>query len=109
MVLRSAYELRVAADDKHDDAVVRLVDIWTVLTMMPGQRTQYSRQEFARDLYLLDQSGVTRSERNPRALRWAASTGTKGAGVLTTVARNGQEQRYWGIYFTDEAAAPEQP
>ncbi|MCM4084618.1 hypothetical protein [Paractinoplanes hotanensis] len=106
--LRSAYELRVAADGKRPDAVTRLVDLWTVLTMMPGQRTQYSRQEFARDLYLLDQSGVTRTERNPRTLRWSASTGTKGAGVLTTVARNGQEQRYWGVSFTAEEAEPEQ-
>ena len=98
--LRSAYELRVAADGKRDDAVIKLVDIWAVLTMMPGQRTQYSRQEFARDLYLLDQSGVLRTDRSPRTLRWSASTGTKGAGVLTTVARNGQEQRYWGVSFT---------
>jgi hypothetical protein len=100
--LRTAYELRAAADGKRPDAVIRLVDIWAVLTMMPGQRTQYSRQEFARDLYLLDQSGVTRTERSPRALRWSASTGTKGSGVLTTVARNGQEQRYWGVSFTSE-------
>lgn len=105
--LRAAYELRVAADGKRDDAVVRLVDIWTLLTMMPGQRNQYSRQEFARDLYLLDQSGVTRTERNPRELRWSASTGTKGSGVLTTVARNGQEQRYWGVSFTIGDTEPE--
>jgi hypothetical protein len=106
--LRSAYELRVAADGKRADAVVRLVDLWSVLTMMPGQRTQYSRQEFARDLYLLDQSGVTRTERNPRTLRWSASTGTKGAGVLTTVARNGQEQQYWGVSFTADDAETDQ-
>jgi hypothetical protein len=109
--LRSAYELRVASEGKRADAVVRLTDIWSVLTMLPGQRTQYSRQEFARDLYLLDQSGVIRTERVQRELRWSGSTGTKGSGVLTTVARNGQEQRYWGIYFTAEAAeaaGPEQ-
>jgi hypothetical protein len=106
--LRSAYELRVAADGKRVDAVIRLIDIWAVLTMMPGQRTQYSRQEFARDLYLLDQSGVTRTERNSRELRWSASTGTKGAGVLTTVARNGQEQLYWGVFFTAEPGVLEQ-
>jgi hypothetical protein len=106
--LRAAYELRAAADGKRADAVIKLVDIWAVLTMMPGQRTQYSRQEFARDLYLLDQSGVTRTERNPRELRWSASTGTKGSGVLTTVARNGQEQRYWGVSFTDDSISAEQ-
>ncbi len=104
--VRAAYELHVAAEGKRADAVVRLVDIWSVLTMLPGQRTQYSRQEFARDLYLLDQSGITRTERSPRELHWSASTGTKGAGVLTTVARNGREQLYWGVSFTTGTVEP---
>jgi hypothetical protein len=103
--VRSAYELLVASGGKQGDAVVRLVDIWSVLTMLPGQRGQYSKQEFARDLYLLDQSGVTDTPRSPRTLRWAASTGTKGSGTLVTVARNGQQQRYWGVSF---AAGPDE-
>lgn len=98
--LRAGYELVVAGEQKKADGVVRLVDVWSVLTMLPGQRGQYSKQEFARDLYLLDQSGVTSTPRSPRALRWAASTGTKGAGVLLTVARSGQRQYYWGVSFT---------
>lgn len=98
--LRSAYELVVAGPDKRPDAVVKLVDIWSALTMLPGQRAQYSKQEFARDLYLLDQSGVTRTPRSPRTLRWAASTGTKGSGTLVTVSRSGQQQRYWGVSFS---------
>lgn len=98
--LRGAYELVVARDDKKSDAVVRLVDVWTVLTLLPGQSRDYTRQEFARDLYLLDQSGVTVTSRSPRRLRWSASTGTKGSGVLATVTRGGQQQRYWGISFT---------
>ena len=105
--LRSAYELLVAG--KRPDAVIRLVDIWTVLTMMPVQRAQYSRQEFARDLYLLEQSGVTSTLRSPRTMLWAASTGTKGSGVLVTVARTGQERRYWGVSFTADPAAADQP
>ncbi|HTF10674.1 MAG TPA: hypothetical protein VK659_21130 [Asanoa sp.] len=100
--LRSAYELLVSSAATRADAVVRLVDIWSALTMLPGQRSQYSKQEFARDLYLLDQSGVTSTPRSRRTLRWAASTGTKGAGTLITVARNGQQQRYWGVSFTEE-------
>lgn len=98
--LRAAYELLASGDDRRPDGVVRLLDIWTVLTMLPGQRAQYTKQEFARDLYLLDRSGVTRTSRNPRTLRWSASTGTKGAGVLVTVAPSGQQQRYWGVSFT---------
>jgi hypothetical protein len=100
--LRAGYELVVASEGKRADAVIRLVDVWSVLTMLPGQRSQYSKQEFARDLYLLDQSGVTRTARSSRELRWSASTGTKGSGVLVTVARSGQRQHYWGVSFTTD-------
>jgi hypothetical protein len=101
--LRGGYELVVASEGKKPDGVVRLVDVWSVLTMLPGQRGQYTKQEFARDLYLLDQQGVTSTPRSPRELRWSASTGTKSAGVLVTVARSGQRQHYWGISFTLDA------
>jgi hypothetical protein len=103
--LRTGYELVVARGGKRADAVVRLVDVWAVLTILPGQSRDYTRQEFARDLYLLDQSGVIRTSRSPRRLRWSASTGTKGTGVLATVARSGQHQRYWGLSFTIEGSA----
>ena len=94
----------MAAGDKSPDAVVRLDAVWSVLTMLPGQSQEYSKQEFARDLYLLDQSAVTSTARSSRQLRWSASTGTKGAGTLTTVARSGQRQRYWGVSFTKAEA-----
>jgi hypothetical protein len=98
--LRGAYDLAVAESGKSPDAVVRLLDMWSVLTLLPGQAREYSKQEFARDLYLLDQSGVNSTPRSPRTLRWSASTGTKTTGVLTTVARSGQQQRYWGVSFS---------
>jgi len=98
--LRAAYELVIARDAKRPDAVVRVLDVWTVLTMLPGQSREYSKQEFARDLYLLEQEGVTKSPRSGRELRWSASSGTRGAGVLTTVTRGGQQRRYWGIAFS---------
>ena len=96
--LAGAYEL-LAAREQRADPVVRLDAVWGVLTLLPGQSRDYTRPEFARDLYLLDQSGVT-ATRGGRELRWHASTGTRGAGVLTTVARTGQQQRYWGVSFT---------
>jgi len=52
---------------------------------------------------LLDQSGA-RLTKAGRALRWHASSGTRTAGgVMTTVARTGQQQRYWGVSFTAQA------
>ena len=97
--LLGAYDLVIGREAKKADAVVRLVDVWSVLTLLPGQSREYTKQEFARDLYLLDQSGRLESSRDGRRLNFHASTGTKGAGSLTTVSREGQPQRYWGISF----------
>ena len=96
--LAGAYALLAEREGK-PDPVLRLDAVWSVLTLLPGQAREYSRPEFARDLYLLDLSGVTRTK-SGRTLRWHASTGTRGAGVLTTVAKTGQRQRYWGVSFT---------
>lgn len=98
--LESGYEFVIAKQGKKADAVARLVDVWAALTLLPGQARDYTKPEFARDLYLLDQSGVQRT-RAGRALRWHASSGTRTTGVLTTVARSGQQQRYWGVSFTE--------
>jgi hypothetical protein len=97
--LASAYDLVLARQRKEPGAVVKLLDVYGVLTLLPGQARDYSKQEFARDLYLLDQNGLvtTGTGADERQLRWAASTGTRQSGVLTTVARSGQQQRYWGI------------
>lgn len=100
--LAGGYELVIARAGKNPDAVARLTDIWSALTLLPGQAKDYTRPEFARDLYLLDQSGA-RQTREGRTLRWHASSGTRTAGVLTTVARTGQQQRYWGVSFTTGA------
>lgn len=94
--LVGAYDLVVAGQGKSPGAVVRLLDVYNALTLLPGQSRDYTRAEFARDLYLLDQSGETAGP-GGRRLRWAASSGTRQAGVLTTVAISGQHQRYWGI------------
>lgn len=95
--LAAAYAL-LAERESVSEPVLRLDAVWAVLTLLPGQAKEYIRPEFARDLYLLDQSGVTET-RDGRVLRWHASTGTRGAGVLTTVAKTGQQQRYWGVSF----------
>jgi len=100
--LESGYDLVRSTKRQRDVAVVRLVDVWGVLTLLPGQSRDYTRAEFARDLYLLDSSGVATSK-SGRVLRWHASSGTKGSGTLTTVAQTGQRQLYWGISFTDRS------
>lgn len=100
--LADGYDLVLARQGKPAGAVVRLVDIYGVLTLLPGQARDYSTHEFARDLYLLDQTGTATVPGTRRRLHWAASTGTKQAGVLTTVARSGSPQRYWGVAFRED-------
>jgi hypothetical protein len=107
--LLAGYDLVRAQQRKAPGAVVRLVDVYAVLTLLPGQSREYSKPEFARDLYLLDQSGVTEAGSTERRLRWAASSGTRQAGVLTTVAVSGQQQRYWGIAFEEPREMEAQP
>jgi hypothetical protein len=99
--LLKAYDLVLAQQHKSPGAVVRLVDVYGVLTLLPGQAREYTKPEFARDLYLLDQTGAVTTGAAGRTLRWAASTGTRQPGVLSTVAKSGQQQRYWGIAFEE--------
>lgn len=94
-----AYDFVVARGGGRDASVVKLVDLYAVLTVMPGAAREYSKQEFARDLYLLDMSGVT-TTRSGRSMTFAASALTRGGGVLTTVTRTGQEKVYAGVQFT---------
>jgi hypothetical protein len=97
--LAAAYDLVVAREAKAPDATVRVTDVYDVLTLMPGTARDYTKQDFARDLYLLDQSGTSRTK-GGRELRLPASTLTKGAGLLTTVTKSGQQKVYAGISFS---------
>ena len=76
--------------------VVRLLDIYRLLTLLPGQSREYSRPEFARDIYLLDQSGVTRT----RGGHTVSFPGPRTpANTIGTVTQEGREKLYFGIAF----------
>lgn len=94
--LATAYDHVVAKRDLRRSATVKLLDIYSVLTLLPGSARDYTKQEFTRDLYLLDQSGITKTK-DGRTLSLPASALTRGSGVLTTVARSGQEKVYAGM------------
>jgi hypothetical protein len=82
---------------------VQLLELYDLFTLLPGQTRDYSRQEFARDVYLLDQSEETITREGAR-LEFHASTGTKLArGTLSVISQGGQERRYWAISFTPAA------
>lgn len=79
--------------------VVSLLDLYELFTLLPGQAKEYSRQEFARDIYLLDRSGVSTTRKGAK-VRFHASTGTKLASrTLSVINESGEEKRYYGISF----------
>jgi len=79
---------------------VPLVAVYDLLTLMPGTAREYSRQEFARDVYLLDRSGVTTTRRG-YVVSFPASTGARSASTaLRVVTESGQEKVYYGITFS---------
>jgi len=91
---------RHAAGKLEAAPVERLARVYELLTLLPGQAREYSSHEFARDIYLLDRSGVTET-REGFVVSFPASTGTKSAsGVITAITEHGQERRYWGIAFS---------
>ncbi|MBF8264415.1 MAG: hypothetical protein HW384_279 [Dehalococcoidia bacterium] len=79
--------------------VIPLLEIYDLFTLLPGQSREYQRQEFARDVYLLDRSGVA-ATKNGANVSFPASTGTKALSrTLSVINEHGEEKRYYGIAF----------
>lgn len=97
--LYRVYERIIGHRGKKRGTVVRLKELYDWLTPRPGDTRDYTIQEFARDVYLLDQSGITRT-RDDAQISLPAATGTKTpSGAVTVVTQSGQEKRYFGISF----------
>jgi len=103
-VLASLYATyRVAVERKPErtpGAIVPLTEHYDLLTLLPGQAREYAKQEFARDIYLLDQSGET-ATRDGARLEFHAGAGARTArNALSVVTQQGAEKTYNGISFT---------
>jgi hypothetical protein len=86
-------------DGPSHGTVIPLSDVHLLLTLLPGSSRDYSRQEFGRDLYLLDQSGIVRT-RDGAVLSFHGSTGTRSAQqTIRIIGRDGREKKYYGIAF----------
>ncbi|OGW54575.1 MAG: hypothetical protein A2Y81_11820 [Nitrospirae bacterium RBG_13_43_8] len=102
--LFSAYETLIKSRGKDHvgkGIVITLLEIYRLLTLLPGQAKEYSRQEFARDIYLLDRSGITTTKRGV-VVSFPASTGTRWTtGTIRVITQEGQDKRYYGISFSE--------
>ncbi len=99
--LSVAYDLALAGKGARPGATAKLADLYRILTVLPGSGRDYTKQEFARDLYLLDQSEEVRTK-DGRSMQLPASALTRGSGIFTTVTKSGQEKVYAGISFVKE-------
>jgi hypothetical protein len=78
---------------------VRVAHIYAALTIAPGSSKEYSKPEFGRDLYLLEQSGERVTKKGAR-LHFGRSTGTKTTGgAITVVGEDGRRVDYSSISF----------
>jgi hypothetical protein len=102
--LYNAYKIKVVEDKGKEGLangdLVRLRDLYAVLTLLPGQTRLYTLQEFARDFYLLDQSDV-HVTKDGWGMYPSASTATRGArpGTLKVITQRGEEKLYYGLAF----------
>jgi hypothetical protein len=101
-MLFTAYSLVVAGRGKHligKGTVIPLLELYQLLTLLPWQASEYTRQEFGRDVYLLDKSGTIATKNCHRA-NFHASTGVRDVSrTLTVIAQGGREKTYYGISF----------
>ena len=101
---------RIVRRDEHSPitpgvpaSVVPLVDIYELMTALPGTQRDYQRIDFARDLYRLETSGTTTTRKGMGMRLMSGSTGAKNRSRrLTFVAPGGREITYYGIRFGDQ-------
>jgi len=98
-LLHHAYRLLT---NKEYGKTIALAGIYEALTLLPGSNSSYGQTEFARDLFLLDHSGVMRTKSGTK-INLPASTGTKGGkDTFSFVSPDGDEVTYYGIQFVQE-------
>jgi len=99
--LYSAYKKAVASRGKDlfgTNAIIALMELYELFTLLPGQSKEYSKQEFARDIYLLHKSRIdTTKDGSKINLVMARSKLDRKA--ITALTEEGEERHYYGISF----------
>lgn len=78
----------------------KLLDIYGAWTVRPGQKREYSIQEFTREIYQLDAAGAMETSDGKKFRLDRGATGSKNrSNLLVIVNREGVECTYYGIEF----------
>lgn len=101
--LYSAWEYARHADSgRRPPAIDVSVDrVYAVLTVAPGAGKEYSRQEFGRDLLLLQNSPEQRTKKGALVHLSAATNSKSNRGVITVVNKDGKPVLFASISFTE--------
>lgn len=99
--LQALFETYRRATASRPGAVVELIDLYDLMTLFPGLRREYSRQEFARDVYILDRTRTVAV--SGYTMELSASTGTRGSRSLRIIDETGTERMYFGVSFRSDA------
>jgi hypothetical protein len=105
-VLYAAYRAAVASISLLEQPTrlgssVPLSEVYRSLTLLPESRREYSVESFARDLFVLDRSGVATTKEGLR-LFFSSSTSSKGGGgVLTVLDESGVPHNYFAVAFRE--------
>ena len=100
--LHKAYRRLVASRSGGESTSpdIRLLDIYDLLTLLPGQSSEYSKQDFVRDVYRLHASGFA-TTKDGSTVEFHASTATKKvSNRLTIVTETGEIRFYATVRFT---------
>jgi len=93
------HNMRALQDETAGPSIL-LMDIYELLTMLPGQTREYSKQEFAHDIYLLHRSGKI-CTRSGAEIGFALFTGRgKASKALAMIDEEGAPVAYYSIRFT---------
>lgn len=101
--LYAAYKMLVRKEDA--GIAIKLSNVYDAFTLQPGAGSEYGKSEFARDVFMLDRSGLTKT-RSGAAVSLPASTSAKGAerDRIPFVAPDGERVTYYGLQFTEAKA-----
>ncbi len=83
--------------------VVPLRRIYEHFTALPSSRKDYSKIDFARDLYLLESQGPKQFKKGAKfiSVSFPASTGARGRADISFAGPDGYERKYYGIQFDE--------
>ena len=98
--IESLYEAYQLVERQQSAAGATVLAVYQALTLLPGAALEYTKSDFARDLYALECSEVESTKSGAR-FALPSSTGTKGgSNLITFVGRDGAPILYYGITFT---------